>query len=558
MAEVRVDIVSDFKERGFKKAQSATDRLEKSFKRLGKQIASVFAARQLIRFTRDSVQAFAAEEKAIKSLSFSLQNLGLAFEGANIEKYLKQTERTTSVAAGELRPAFQQLVGATLDVSKAQDLLNTALNISAVSGKDLSSVTNALSRAYLNDVGALGKLNIGLTGAQLKTMSFAEVQDELNKKFGGAASKQAETYAGKIAALDNAFNNARETIGEKFIRALENVAEGDFDKVLDGIANAADKVGDAFIRISYTQRALKAALSGNFSQIAKLQEQMDLELAGGFGVRGRVPAGVLAKQTAEQRKLLKQAEAARKKAEAEAKKREALEKARKRANTIFDMENIQIVAALQGKIDGEQRTRLVTLLALNTENYKAAEKLADVVVRLNEPALRNLGVMIEAGDSVDDLIKKLITSQAKLAALQLTAEDFPELDNPFEEWENSLEKILEMLMKILAMNTTQKMQFTPLPPRPKTGYGSGFSDIEWMRMLQQMEKVGIAYDPGNFGEAGLSGALGSSSTTNAPTTVVVNVAGNVTTESDLVKRIADEFYQYQKSGSQILFRGTGL
>ncbi len=136
---------------------------------------------------------------------------------------------------------------------------------------------------------------------------------------------------------------------------------------------------------------------------------------------------------------------------AEAKKREALEKARKRANTIFDMENIQIVAALQGKIDGEQRTRLVTLLALNTENYKAAEKLADVVVRLNEPALRNLGVMIQAGDSVDDLVKKLITSQAKLAALQLTAEDFPELDNPFEEWEDSLDKILKMLMQILAI-----------------------------------------------------------------------------------------------------------
>ncbi len=94
----------------------------------------------------------------------------------------------------------------------------------------------------------------------------------------------------------------------------------------------------------------------------------------------------------------------RKKIQTEEEKRRRLELARKRAQTIFDMENIQIVAALQGKIDGEQRTRLVTLLALNTENYKAAEKLADVVIRLNEPALRNLGVMIEAGDSVDDLL----------------------------------------------------------------------------------------------------------------------------------------------------------
>ncbi len=51
---------------------------------------------------------------------------------------------------------------------------------------------------------------------------------------------------------------------------LDAGASQALDCVLDGIATAADKIGDAFIRISYTQRALKAALSGNFSQIAKL------------------------------------------------------------------------------------------------------------------------------------------------------------------------------------------------------------------------------------------------------------------------------------------------
>jgi len=87
MAEVRVDIVSDFKERGFKRAQSATDKLEKSFKRLGKQIASVFATRQLIRFTRDSVQAFAAEEKAIKSFEKCIEIVKKGFEESKDDKF---------------------------------------------------------------------------------------------------------------------------------------------------------------------------------------------------------------------------------------------------------------------------------------------------------------------------------------------------------------------------------------------------------------------------------------------------------------------------------------
>lgn len=222
------------------------------------------------------------------------------------------------------------------------------------------------------------------------------------------------------------------------------------------------------------------------------------------------------------------------------------------------MENIQIVAALQGKIDGEQRTRLVTLLALNTENYKAAEKLADVVVRLNEPALRNLGVMVEAGDSVDDLIKKLITSQAKLAALQLTAEDFPELDNPFDEWEDSLDKILKMLMQILAM-ASGKVASIPRPVQPKTGPGSGASANEWMRMMDQLARVGQApaISPSMDLGMDLSGLFTNASTSNQAN-VNVYVQGNVTSENDLVSTITQQIYNQQKSGKQIVYSGTTI
>lgn len=556
--EIKVIIAAELRKAGFDKANRQATILEKRFKSLGKTIISVFAAREIIRFGKASAKAFAEEDKAIKLLSNSLNNLGLAFQGAGIEQYIAETQRASAVSDGELRPAFQALANATLNVGEAQQLLNLALDISAATGKDLSSVVNGLSRAYLKDVSALAKLNVGLTGAQLKTLSFAEAQELLTQKFSGQAGVAATTYEGKVRALSIAFDEAKETIGKGLIRNFELLADGKFDKVLDAIAFAADKVANGLTRAGYGVAKLKAFFSGDFKQIAKLQEQMNLELMGGFGVRGRVPAGQLSKQMAEQQKLLRQAEAARKKAEAEAKKREALEKSRKRAQTIFDMENIQIVAALQGKIDGEQRTRLVTLLALNTENYKAAEKLADVVVRLNEPALRNLGVMIEAGDSVDDLIKKLITSQAKLAALQLTAEDFPELDNPFDEWENSLEKILEMLMKILAM-ASGKPTTIARPVQPTTGAGSGASANEWMRMMDQLAKVGQlpATSPTMDLGMDLSGLFRNASTSNQAN-VNVYVQGNVVSENDLVTTITQQIYNQQKSGKQIVYSGTTI
>ncbi len=166
--------------------------------------------------------------------------------------------------------------------------------------------------------------------------------------------------------------------------------------------------------------------------------------------------------------------------------------------------------------------------------------------------------MIEAGDSVDDLIKKLITSQAKLAALQLTAEDFPELENPFEEWEDSLEKILQMLMKILSMVSGTPTSIAR-PVQPTTGAGSGASANEWMRMMDQLAKVGQlpATSPTMDLGMDLSGLFRNASTSNQAN-VNVYVQGNVVSENDLVTTITQQIYNQQKSGKQIVYSGTTI
>lgn len=549
-SDIKVIIAAELRKQGFDKASKATSDLEKKFKKLGGTIASVFAARKIIAFTKSSARAFAEEDRAIRSLSYSLESLGLAFQGSNIEQFVASTQRSAAVADGLLRPAYQTLVNATLDVQKAQDLLNLALDISAATGKDVTAVTTALSRAYLKDVSALGKLNIGLTGAQLKTMTFAEAQELLNSKFKGQAAVYADSYAGKIAKLTNAYDDAQEVIGQKFIRALEIISGGDFDKALDAIAAAARNVGNAFIRAGYGIEKVKALLRGDFGQIKKLQEQMNIELMGGTGITAKPIAGVLSKQMAGQKKLLAAQEAARKKAEAAAKRAEAARLAQKRASTIFDIDNIQVVAALQGKVDGEQRMRLVTLLALQTENYTAAEKLADVIVRLNAPALESLGVMIKAGDTIDQVIQKLIMSQAKLAGLQLMAEDFPELDNPFSEWESTLENILALLMQIMNLNAKGKTGIYALDKL-------GFSSLESYQNYRQGERASIV----NSSFSNLAGATGTAMPTvmtSGGVTVNVSVAGNVTTQNDLVSSITNALYQRQKDGQSILYSSTAI
>lgn len=581
--EIKVIIAAELRKQGFDKAAKATNSLEKQFKKLGGTILAVFSTRQIIAFGKASVKAFADDEVAARRLSTTLGNLNLAFEDPRVSKFISDLEMQSGVLDDQLRPAFESLLKTTGSVANSQKLLALAIDVAAGSGQDLQTVTSDLSRAYVGNTRGLIKYNLGLTKSELAGKDFLQIQELLNKTYSGQNAAFLETYTGRVNTLRVAYANMQEEVGKGLVDAFIILAG---DTGIGGATTAMERFG---LQIANTARGAAILINtlkkvpgfgnipvfdvGNIPVVGsylKILEELGRRSAlapqpfkTGMSISGA--SDLYTKQDRQRKKAeeeaakrQKQLMALQKKAEEERKKRERLELSRKRAQTIFDMGNIQIVAALQGKIDGEQRTRLVTLLALNTDNYKAAEKLADVVVRLNEPALRNLGVMIEAGDSVDDLIKKLITSQAKLAALQLTAEDFPELDNPFEEWEDSLDKILKMLMQILAMNTKQEVQYTPLPPRPTTGYGSGFSDNEWMRMQQQMEKLGIPYRAENFGESGLSGAIGSSTTTNAPTNVNVYVSGNVTTENDLVARIAEQFYQQQKSGKQIVFSSTGL
>ena len=103
--------------------------------------------------------------------------------------------------------------------------MTTALDVATATGKPLETVANALGKAYDGNTAALGKLGIGLSAAELKTMSFTDVQGRLSELFGGAAAANAETYAGKIARVQVAFDEAKETLGVALLPILEKFLE---------------------------------------------------------------------------------------------------------------------------------------------------------------------------------------------------------------------------------------------------------------------------------------------------------------------------------------------
>lgn len=194
----------------------------------------------------DGVKAAIEDEAAQLRLATALKNTTGATDAqiAATEDYITKTTLATGVTDDELRPSLQRLVTATNDVKEAQRLQAIALDVSAGSGKSLEAVTNAMAKAAEGNTGALVKLGIGLSAAELKTMSMEQVTAQLADTFGGQAATQADTFQGKMQRLQVAFDEGKETVGAFILDAITPLVSGLVNNVIPKISEFADELGE--------------------------------------------------------------------------------------------------------------------------------------------------------------------------------------------------------------------------------------------------------------------------------------------------------------------------
>jgi len=424
--KINVDIITEYKGRqNLKSAEKDMGSLGKSIEHLGKRFAEVFAAEKLIEFGKKSVEAFAADQKSAAILTQTLGNLGLAFANVPVENFITKLSEVNGVAKTDLRNAFDTLVRSTGDATKAQDLLNLGLDVSAGTGKDLALVATALSKGYAGNFAALSKLGAGITAAELKSKNFDLVQKHLAATFKGDAAVAADTFQGKINRLKTSFEEFKITIGSGIADAFASLtANGDIKGLQDAMGAVATDVADivrgtgvfagqiAGILSSingFSGGALGKILSFSFknSILGELQKlgsdsrkaatdaanAAKMKIPQGPFAEGYTSVADHAKYVATQAKLAadkaKQAAAdlaAQKKITAEKNKQLAADRAAlslKLAGSVADMQNIEIQAALQRGQSAEVVNVLLLQRALLNNNADQANILAQEVLKAN-------------------------------------------------------------------------------------------------------------------------------------------------------------------------------
>lgn len=203
--------------------------------------AAAYAGKLLV----DGVQAAIEDEKAQARLAGTLERAAGASQAQvkAVEDYISKTSLATGVTDDQLRPAFERLTLSTKNVTETQKLLPLAMDISAATGKSLDTVVNGLAKAYDGNTGALNKLGLGFEAADIKGKSLNDLLPQLQDKFGGAAQEQADTFAGKIDRLKNAFGEAQETVGSFILDAITPLVSNFVDYVIPTISNIANEIG---------------------------------------------------------------------------------------------------------------------------------------------------------------------------------------------------------------------------------------------------------------------------------------------------------------------------
>lgn len=500
--EVAVDLVTKLKDKGFKDLQKNAKGSEKAIAALGKKLGTVFGAAALTKFAKDSVKAFIADEKAAKSLTRAIGNLGLAFEDARVKKFISDLEKTSGVTDDTLRPAFQKLIQTTGSVTKSQELLKLALDLSADGSVDLVTAASDLSRAYVGSTKGLKKYSLGLTDAELKGKSFAEIQKLLNERFSGQNAARLETYQGKLDLLNVSFENFKETIGRDLITALERVSG---DQGVGGTTSAIDKlgkeIGDAIVGTGELIRIIKELDVSKFKSI--IDDINLLSFTNPYGLLNDVIRGLgnevktapkpfsVGMSVTGATDFYDKIERARKKAEEEAARRAAkieadrikrekqaqaekkrtaeIERLKSAIQFRFDIDAINLQAALRRNISASDRERVLQLSALKISDYQN-----------DEEAIKTLQAATQGRyDDAMNLEKmyQLLTvagfanSKAAIDALAASKPQIKFTDN-LDEVINKLKALIEGKYSI-SIGATITVPPIPAPGNSATGIGPG-------------------------------------------------------------------------------------
>lgn len=225
---VSLPIVTEFDGKGIKKAMAQFKQLETTGEKanfvlkkaaLGSTVALAGLTAGIVSATKAAME----DAEAQAQLALTLKNVTGATNAqvAQNEKFISTMARAGAITDDELRPAMAALVRGTKDLGEAQRVMSVAMDVSRATGIDLTTVSDALAKAYQGNYKALRALSPEMATLIKEGASLNEIIGVLTGTYGGAYKAFAESAAGQTANFGNTLKEAKESLGAAFLPVLD-------------------------------------------------------------------------------------------------------------------------------------------------------------------------------------------------------------------------------------------------------------------------------------------------------------------------------------------------
>ena len=580
MANVVIDIATEFTgKKGFKEAETATEKLNKGVKNLARNLGLAFGTAAVIAYGKASVRA-ALESQAEQERLNNILRVTTGATQAQIDILNEQAtalERIGVVTGGNIKMTQSQLATFDLQISTIKTLTPAILDYvtaekgATASASDFKSMTNGLAQALNGNFASLTRTGFVLDEVTKNTIKngteterAAALVKVLNSTYKDFNANLRLTDAGQMQVLANTAREVQTNIGTGIIDALKLLSsDTTVESLANNMRNTSIYLQDVIVGVGVLAQKLKnIPLLGdlNVGMIPIVGSYIEILRAAGKERREVTvfnkneheskrqiltldnKADKLTKaQLANQKKIL----TTTKQLAAEKKKQEILNKAAlvlAEGQKVFEEEGIQLAAAAQGKLTEEERTRLN--LKKNILDLESAINQGNVTAAAN-------------------LANSLVSNAQKLAMLRTDMDSLNYIQNPFNAWLLTIQKMAYELsvLSMVKPVTSAAAFFSPEQQATADRLSEAQAKIERkiqgdledrMAALAEarakierkigVDTIGTSASPASYG---MDGSFGGG------TSVVVNVSGSVTTERDLVSAITQGLYAQQASGTPV-------
>jgi hypothetical protein len=424
MSNIVIDIAAEFTgNKAFKQAETSTEKLTKNVKKLAAAVGLGFGTAQILAFGKASVKA-ALEAQSQQERLANLVKVTVGATDAQVQALNEQAtalEKIGVVSAGNITQTQSQLATFNLQIDTIKQLTPAILDYvtaekgAAASASEFKSMTNGLAQALNGNFASLTKVGFVLDEVTKKTIKegteterAAALVKVLNSTYQDFNKNLANTPTGQMQKLGNAADDVKVIIGTGLLDALKSIGEDtSVETLADNMQAVALYVADVTRGIGKLTSALKnipiigslnvgmIPILGTYLEILRATgKQAPIQKASDNAhLKSLQNQFAIIKKTSVIKTKMTAAEIAALKA---AKLKQAIEKgnlALLKGEEIFDMDKIQIAAALTGQAEAlGKATNAAQVLAITQDVARLNVKqsilaLDDAIAAKDEAAI---------------------------------------------------------------------------------------------------------------------------------------------------------------------------